>query len=133
MQSKVATYLMYALLIVGFVLFAVGLINEVYEPMLFYAYVLSGVAVVGILLGSVIGLIQRPSAIKTIGIGVGGLLVLYFIGNGLADDSITLAQEKAGITAAASQWSGAILYMLYIVLVLSIVSILYSLVARLIR
>lgn len=124
---------MYVLLVLGVILLVVGLVGESYNPMLYYSYVLSILAVIGVLVGSVYGLIHKPSAIKTIGIGVGGIVVLFGIGYGLASDAVSIKQEDMEITAAASQWSGAILYMLYIMLILAIVSIVYSLVSRLTR
>lgn len=133
MQNKLASYIMYVLLILGVILLVVGLVGENYDPMLYYSYALSILAVIGILVGSVFGLMSKPSAIKTIGIGIGGLAVLLGIGFGLADGSVTIKQADAGITESASQWSGAILYMLYIVLLLSILSIVYSLISRLTR
>jgi hypothetical protein len=133
MQNKIATYLMYVLIAIGAALFFAAVIADQYEPFIAYSYVLSGVAIVGILAGSVFGLIHRPQAIKTIAIGVGGLAVLFAAGYGMADDSVSEAQAIEGVTSSVSQFSGAMLYMLYLMLALSIVTIIYSLVARLIK
>ncbi len=133
MQNKLSTYALYALLVWAVVVFGLGFFAESYTPMIISAYIFVVISLIGTLAGSVFGLIHKPQAIKTIGIGLVALIVLGGVAYGIADDTVTVAYEQQGIDGGTAKMAGAQIYLFYFMFFLAIIAIIYSSVARLIN
>lgn len=132
MAERISRIVMIVLLLTGALAFFVGLIGESYEFMIMLAYIYSGVTIVGALAGAVTGAMAKPDSIKGSAIGIVAMLVVIGISYGMASGEV-LSNYPEGTTETAVRWSGAGLYMLYILTGLSILAIVYSGVARVIN
>lgn len=99
---------------------------------IYFTYFLFVVALAIALMGAVTGALAKPSSIKGSAFGIVGMLVIVGISYALANDEV-LTTYPQGTTAAAIKWSGAGLYTLYILVVLTVISVIYSGLARFIK
>lgn len=101
------------------------------------AYILIGIAALGALLGSIIGMLRNPGGIKQMLIGLGGLIVVVGIAYMLANDVIpktTLSPEDlAEITPATAKNVGTGLIAFYILFFVAIAAAVYSEVSRIFK
>lgn len=129
MAEKVSKIVMVVFLLVGALSFFSGMLGESYDFMILLCYIYTAIAIVGALAGAVAGAMAKPDSIKGSAIGIIAMLVIVGISYALASGEV-LSNYPDGTTETAVKWSGAGLYMLYILTVLSLLSIVYSGVAR---
>lgn len=103
---------------------------------LYLSYVLIGICVLGILVFAVGRIISHPSAAKSALIGIGGLVVLWFIsylfssGDDAAEGAIF---GDMGITEATSHMVGTGLITFYLLLGIVIITIIFNELTRLFK
>ncbi len=131
-MERIANYLMYVLIAIGVIVFLMAFVGESYNPMLYYAYALLGLALVGGVLGSVMNIITKPESLKKTGISVGFMLVVLLVSYSLASDEV-LESYPDNITATQSLWSGVGLMALYIMFFGACAAIIFSGVYRIIK
>lgn len=132
MQDKLSSFSMYALIAIGIVLFVMSMSGS-YDPILYGSYVYFGIGIVVALLGAAAGVIANPKGIKQMAIGIGGLAVVLAISWVLADGSDYVNYEAWELTEGMSQFSGMLLYAIYIFSGLAVLSVGFSWVHKLTR
>lgn len=132
MQDKLSSFSMYALIAIGIVLFVMSMSGS-YDPILYGSYVYFGIGIVVALLGAVAGIIANPKGIKEMGIGIAVLAIVLAISWGLADGSDYVNYESLNLSEGMSQFSGMLLYAIYIFSGLAVISVGFSWVHKLTR
>ncbi|UTW63866.1 hypothetical protein KFE98_06935 [bacterium SCSIO 12741] len=120
---------LYVLLIIGVIVFVGSVWFEGYNAMLMTSYIFM---FIGVLLGLVAfgaGLAAKPHTIKNMLIGVGALALVVVLGYVLSSGE-RLDSYPAEVSDTAIRWSGAGLWILYILTGVSVLSIVYAGVAR---
>ncbi|MDA3890243.1 MAG: hypothetical protein PF517_01115 [Salinivirgaceae bacterium] len=125
---NIVFYVLFAVsVLLGIIFFAV---NKNEEPLIVGGYILTIVSVGSILLFGVVNMFKSKSSIITsLGI-IGAFVVLIGISYAFASSVIPL--DAAGelvdeaLTASGSRWSGASLYLLYILLAVSFISLIFT-------
>ena len=98
-----------------------------------YTLYLTGAALLLFVLGlMVFGLIIRPKRMLPLYGGIVGLLIVFGISWSMSSGDIPLGWEDS-LTESVSHWSGAGLYMVYILSALAVASIGWSMVSKLVR
>lgn len=103
---------------------------------LYASYTLIGICVVGILFFAVSRIASNPKAAKSALIGIGGLVVLFVIAYAAstgADVATNPVFEKLQVNESTSKSVGAGLIGLYLIMGLTVLSIIYAEVSRLIK
>ena len=101
--------------------------------LLYLGYGLIGVAALSAILLPLIGALSDPKSLAMSGIGVGALLVVYFLGYMLSGDEVTAIYSQFGVDARMSQTIGGAVIMMYLMLIIVTASILYAEISKLIK
>ena len=99
-------------------------------------YVTYALLVIGVLAAVVMPLISafgQPKTLVKTGIGVGALILLYFISYAISGDEVTAKYLNFDVDATASKFIGGALIMMYLIAGILIVSIIYTEVSRLLK
>ncbi len=128
--SKITSYGMIGLIIIGVIVFIMSVFMESYDAILNVSYAYMGLGVLAALIGAVAGIVNKPDAAKGMLIGVGAMVLVMLLGYIMADGT---DYAKYGTTESLSKLSGTLLYSLYILFGLSVVTIIASGVMRFIR
>lgn len=132
MTAKISNVALYVLLIAGVIVFLLGMVNEQYDPMLYYSYLLFGVSIVLAVLAAVFNMAIKPQTIKGTALSLVIFLAIFGLSYALADGS-DYETFKVATTESVSRWAGAGLYMFYILLAGTVVSIVFSGIVKLIK
>jgi hypothetical protein len=119
-------YLLFAFSIVlGIIFFAV---NKNEEPLIIWSYALSIVAIGTTVLFGLANIFKSKKSFISSLVVFAAFAVLIALSYGMSDSTIptNAAGEIFDITETVSRWSGATLYMLYILLGLSFFTLLYT-------
>ena len=127
--GKLTSYGMLGLIAIGVIVFIMSLSGS-YDAILNVSYIYMVLGLLAALVGAGAGIMNKPHAAKGILIGIGGMLVVLLIGYVLADGS---DYEQYNTTEGLSKLSGTLLYSLYVLMGLSVVTIVASAVMKLIR
>lgn len=95
------------------------------------SYILLFLAIAAALGGTVITALSNPKKIGGSLIGIGVMLAIVGLSYVLSSDEVL--RSYGDITPGTSKWSGAGLYMVYILLAGSVLSIVYASVSRMIK
>lgn len=125
MAERISSIVQYVLLGIGFLVFLMGMVGESYEAMIYVSYLFFGIAILGTVAASVLGAMSKPESVKGSLIGIGAMLVIIGISYALADGTV-LDSYPDGTSETAVKWSDAGLYTLYILTVLTVVSMIYA-------
>jgi hypothetical protein len=93
---------------------------------LYVLYVLLFIAVAAAIIFPLINSISNPSGLLKSGIGVIVMLVLFGIAYAVSDASLPRSAVAAGLSESSVKLIGAGLIMFYIVLVLAVLSLIFS-------
>lgn len=129
MIEKVSKIVMVVFLLGGAIAFLAGMFGGSYDLMIYLSYFYTAVALLGALAGAVMGALAKPESIKGSAVGIVAMLVVVGISYALADGEVMMKYPE-GTTESAVRWSGAGLYVMYILTILSVLSIVYSGVAK---
>jgi len=127
---QIVKYLFYSLFLISLALYIAFVVgnSENSEPLLIWTYILSVFAIGTAVVFAFSNIFKSKKSMLTSAIvfAVAGILVL--ISYILASDAIptNAAGEVFDISASVSRWSGAALYMLYILMGISFTSLLYT-------
>jgi hypothetical protein len=97
------------------------------------SYILVGLAAAGSILLPLIKSIGDPKSLVGSAIGLGFLLVLFFIGYSLAGDEVTPKYMEFNVDSSLSKIIGGVLTMFYILLGVSLVGIVYTEVSKIFK
>ncbi len=89
-------------------------------------YVLTAVATLAAIGFSFLNIISKPGGLVRAGIGIGVLLVLFFVSYAMSSSELTAAQRALGVTESGVRLVSAGLIMFYIVLIGAIVALVFS-------
>ncbi len=93
---------------------------------LYLLYALVGIAAVAAVVFSLLNIVTKPGGLVRAAIGVGALVVLFFVSYALSGSDLTAAQRATGLTENAAKMIGAALIMFYIAFVLAIIALVFS-------
>ncbi len=103
------------------------------DAMLYLGYaLLIGCAIAAIVL-PLISSLSNPQSLVRGGIGVGFLVVVFFIGYAVSGDEVTPLFARQGVDAGLSKLVGGALIMFYVMAVLAIVGIVYSEISKILK
>ena len=125
MREKASSMAMIILIVISAVLFVMSMTGNV-DPILYGSYVFFGIGLVVALVGAVIGMIANPSGIKEMLIGIVGMIIVLVAGWVLADGSDYVNYETIDLSEGMSQFSGMLLYSIYILFGASILTVVFS-------
>ncbi len=100
---------------------------------LWISYILIGVATAAAIVMPLINSLSDPASLKGAGIGVGSLVVLFFISYALSGDEVTAKYTQFGVDAGTSQVIGGFLTMMYLLLLIVTVAIVYAEVSKIFK
>ncbi len=125
---KIINYIFYFLFTVSIALGVVFMINSNEDILLIWTYGLSIFAIGSVVVFAFINIFSSKKSMMSSLIVFAIFGVLMLISYAMANDAIPLdaAGVPVNITATVSRWSGATLYMLYILLGLSFLSLIYT-------
>lgn len=132
MSGRISSIVLAVLALFGVITLILEFTADNHDAMLYYSYVLIGLAILGTFGGGVIGMINNPSSIKGSIIGIVGLGAILGISWGLASPEI-LESYPADVTEGQVRFSGMGLIALYITFIGAIGAILFSSVYSIIR
>jgi len=93
---------------------------------LYVLYALLFVAVAAAIIFPLVNSLKDPKGLIRSAIGVGAIFVLFGIAYALSGSELTLSATAAGLTEGSVKLIGAGLIMFYIVLILAVLSLIYS-------
>jgi len=94
-------------------------------------YIFTGICLVVALASAVLNIINKPSTIKTSGLGLGAFLLVFVIAYILASDEVM--EYHGELSNTTSKLSGTGLYMFYILIVAAAGAIVFSAVSKLFK
>jgi hypothetical protein len=93
---------------------------------LYFGYFLFGVAILAAIAFPLMNTIKNPGSVVKSGIGIGVLLVVFFISYALADSDVSVIAKSLGWGESSVKLIGAGLIMFYITLFGAIIGLIYS-------
>ena len=125
---KIISYLFYALFSLSVILGIIFMVNKNENMLMIWAYSLSIVAISSVIVFAVANIFSSKKSMISSLIVFSVFGVLLLVSYAIASDVIPIdaAGEVFDITASLSRWSGATLYMLYVLLGLSFSSLIYT-------
>ncbi|MCS6968727.1 MAG: hypothetical protein RMJ44_08155 [Cytophagales bacterium] len=93
---------------------------------LYLMYILLFVAIAAAIILPIIKSLDQPKTLIRSGIGIGILLLIFFICYAIADDTVLQNKAYEGITPSTSKLVGAALLMLYVMFFGAIIAVVYS-------
>ncbi|HMR58133.1 MAG TPA: hypothetical protein PLM56_15355 [Cyclobacteriaceae bacterium] len=93
---------------------------------LYVAYGLFGLSLLAAVVLPAINLTKSPGGLVKSLMGVGALVVLFFVAYLLADTSVSLKAASLGETESSVKMIGAGLILFYIVMVIAVIGIIFS-------
>lgn len=103
------------------------------DIMLWVAYILTGLAIVGAIVGPLISSLSDPKSLLKSGLGIGALVVVFLISYSLSGNEVTPLYEKFNVDAGLSQTLGGVLTMVYLLLGIAFVSIIVTEVSKIVK
>ncbi len=103
------------------------------DIMLWVAYILTGLAIVGAIVGPLISSLSDPKSLLKSGLGIGALVVVFLISYSLSGNEVTPLYEKFNVDAGLSQALGGVLTMVYLLLGIAFVSIIVTEVSKIVK
>ena len=118
--------------VISAILFLVSLMGDSHDPMIYFAYICTGIVLLLALWGMFSAVASKPESIKSVAINVVVFLAITGISYALADNTVP---EKyiTDATETTSKWVGTGLYLLYILMAGSILAIVYSGINKMIK
>lgn len=100
---------------------------------LYAAYALAGLALVLAIVLPLISALSNPKALLGSAVGLIGIAIVFFIGYSIANDEVTTIYTKFGITDSSSKFIGGALITMYILVLLALVSIVFTEVTKIFK
>ena len=97
---------------------------------LYIGYGLIGVATLSAIILPLVAAVGDPKSLAKSGMGVGALIVVFFIGYAMSGDEVTTVYSQFGVDAGMSKWIGGAVTMMYLMIFIVTVSIIYSEVSK---
>ncbi len=93
------------------------------DYVLFSGYILVVLATIAAIGGPILNAISNPKTIAKSIIGIAVFVLIYFIGKAVSSSEVTPLYEKFNISASLSGQIGALLFVMYALFVLAILTI----------
>lgn len=103
------------------------------DTFLYICYAFIGIAIISSVLMPLLNAIKDPKGLVKSLIGVGGLVVLFFVSYALSSDELTIVASSHGETASSSKLIGAGMITFYFALIIAMVLAVVSLIRDLIN
>lgn len=100
---------------------------------LYVGYGLIAIAALSAIVLPLIGAFGDPKSLAKSGIGVLGLLVVFFLGYLFSGNEVTAVYSQFGVDASLSKTIGGAVTMMYLMLIIVFAAIIYSEVSKLFR
>ena len=137
MVSRITSIILVVLILIGVPLFIMALGAEEEtgkaDPILYGIYVYFALAAIVTLFGSITGILANPKGLKSIAIGLVGMLIVIGLAWTLSTGSDYDSYGIESLTEGAAHMSGMFLYMIYILTIGAIGSVLFAGVFRFIK
>ena len=132
-MKNIHSYVLYGLMAIAALVVGIGIFGGSYDLMLKYTYVLSiGTAVLA-LAALVLGMVANTSTLKSMLFIIVGLAAVYAISYGMSTDALTADYIEDGVSTGVSKSSGTGLIVVYILMILSVASMVFSAVLKMVR
>ena len=99
---------------------------ELIDIGIYACYILLFLAVITAVVFPLVQIVQNPKALVKSGVGVAGLAVLFIISYALSGSEVTVKYTTMGVEENGSKLIGAGLIMFYIILIVTVISMVYS-------
>jgi hypothetical protein len=96
------------------------------SPGLYFGYVLLGIALIAAIVLPLMNTLKNPSVLIKSGISLAGLVVIFFISYGIADNNVNTLAAGMGESSGSVKMIGAGLIMLYITFFVAVIGLIYS-------
>ncbi len=96
------------------------------EIFLYLTYLLIGVAVVAAVVLPLINVAGNPKALMRSGMGILGLIVLFFVGYALSSGDLLPTSVENGVTSSGQKMIGGLIILTYILTVIAVLGIALS-------
>ena len=103
------------------------------DTMLYLGYALLIGCVIAVVVLPLISSLGNPQSLVRGGIGVGFLVVVFFIGYAISGNEVTPLFASKGVDAGVSKLVGGALIMFYVLAVLAIAGIVYSEISKMLK
>lgn len=141
MYARIIKILSYVLLLVGIVLSCLVLFGDVkmgqnegvVDPLLYWAYVLVGVGLLGAIIGSIVSIIDNPKGLKKSILTLVGVIVVIGIAYLLAPGTPAVGLVGIEPTEATLKMTDTLLNLTYILLGAAILSIIAGYIINVVR
>ncbi len=100
--------------------------SGIIEFFLYFTYLLIGVAVVSAVVLPLISAAGNPKSLMRSGMGIIGLIVLFFIGYALSSGDLLPTAVESGVTSSGQKMIGGLIILTYILTVIAILGIAFS-------
>ena len=100
---------------------------------LYVGYGLIGVAALAAIVLPLIGAFDDPKSLAKSGIGVAGLVVVYFLGYLFSGNEVTTVYAQFGVDAGMSKTIGGAVTMMYLMIIIVTGAILYGEISKLFK
>lgn len=108
--------------------------SAVIEFGLYLTYILIGVAILAGIVLPLINAFNNPKALRMIGIGLAGLVVVFLIGWALSSyDVVNDKAAEQGLTSSGVKLIGGVLTMMYLLFGVAVVGIVVTEVSKIIK
>ena len=97
---------------------------------LYASYIMIVVALLAAIILPLISAAGNPKSLAKSGLGVGIILVLFFISYAISDNEVNPVYERFGIGEFGSKLIGGSLITIYLLMLLLIISVVYSEIAK---
>ncbi|MDF9801223.1 CDP-diglyceride synthetase [Catalinimonas alkaloidigena] len=100
---------------------------------LYAAYILAGLALLLAIVLPLINAISNPKTLLGTVVGLVGIAIVFFIGYSLSTNEVTTVYTKFGITESSSKIVGGALITMYILVIIALVSIVFTEVTKIFK
>lgn len=106
---------------------------DIFDISLYVSYALVIIAILTALLLPLINSFSDPKKLVKIALGLGVLVVIFFIGYAVSSDEVTSVYARHGVDESSSKIIGGALITMYIFFVVSFLSIIFTEITKLFR
>lgn len=100
---------------------------------LYAAYILTGLAILLTIILPLISAISNPRTLLGTVVGLVGIAIVFFIGYSLSSNEVTPVYTRFGITESSSKLIGGALITMYILVIVALVSIVFTEVTKIFK
>jgi hypothetical protein len=107
--------------------------EEIINIAFYFTYAILFVGVLAALILPLISAFDEPKNLIKSGIGIGALVLLYFIAYAISGSEVSARYADFGVGETASKFIGGALIMMYLMGVILIISIIYTEISKILK